>query len=127
MRRVGDVDVKQPAWRNLLLAAIARNTVRGLPKPDGLPVGGDLALQRKFGRHRLVYRLPDKTVTLGSVKDTALDEARAAWLRDNPLTVTLECGRQVVVTYDNDNLVLPRPWPIEYYRRQQRLQGAFAA
>jgi hypothetical protein len=69
--------------------------------------------------------MPDRTVTMGSVKDTALDEARADWLRDNPLTMTLECGRQVVVTYDNGDSVLPRPWPIEYYRRQ-RLQGAFA-
>jgi hypothetical protein len=122
VKRVADLDVKDPAWRDVVVAAVARGSVKGLPKPAGLPANGDLVLQQNaFGRHRVVYRMPDKTVTLGSVKDSHQQAVRQEWFRDHP--ITLESGRHVILTFDDGNPDLVRPWPIELFRRPT-LQGA---
>jgi len=104
-----------------VVAAIARSSVRGLPKPAGLPANGDLTLQRLFGRHRLVYRMPGKTVTLGSVKDDYREQVRQEWLRSNP--ITMRDGRRIIITFDFGNPDLPRPEPAELFRRPT-LRGA---
>ncbi len=122
MKRVADLDVKDPVWREIVVAAIARGSVRGLPKPAGLPTDGDLTLQYNvYGRRRVIYRMANQTVTLGSCKDSYFEQLRQEWLRDHP--VTLECGRQVVVTFDGGNPDLARPLPVELFRRPT-LQGA---
>lgn len=115
MKRVADLDVKDPAWREIVVAAAVRNSVKGLPRPAGLPDGGDVTLLRMFGRHRVVYRLPGRTILLGSVKDDCREQIRQEWLEDHP--ITLKDGRRVVITFDFGNPDLPRPEPAELFRR----------
>jgi hypothetical protein len=117
-----DLDIKRPEWSEIVCAAIARSSVRGLPKPAGLPANGDLTLQcNVYGRHRVVYRMPGRIVTLGTVRETYQQVVRQEWLQDNP--ITLESGRRVVVTFDDGNPDLPRPMPAELYRPLHQ-QGA---
>lgn len=109
-----DIVVRQPQWRAIVEAAIARGSVRGLPHPADLPPG-DLVVQKMFLRWRVVCRVKDgKTITLGSATDAGREQLQQQ-LFGQPRLMTLESGRQVVVIRDRPGLFYPIP--AEVYAR----------
>lgn len=107
--------VKQPQWYDAVEAAIATGSARGVPHPPDLPPGGYLAVSFSFLRWRVQYRMKGRQVLLGSATEAGREQLRRRYLAKHP--ITLENGRQVVVTFDHDNPDLVRPIPIEVFRR----------
>lgn len=119
MKRTPDLDVKNPAWRDTVLAIIARKSTHGVPQPAGLPDDGYYRLRLLKGRWRVSYVVNRRQeVTLGTVDAGYCDQARKDWFGNKPkITLTLESGRRVMVFFDHGNPDLPRPVPVEVAAR----------
>ncbi len=108
--------IKEPQWRATVEAVIARGTARGAPIPPDLPPGGSLALVKSYLHWRVQYRIKKGSlILLGSATAEGRSELRLRYLADHP--ITLESGRQVIVTFDDANPDLVRPVPVEVFRQ----------
>lgn len=111
-----DIIVKEPQWADTVEAVIAKGSVRGVPIPPDLPPGGQLAIANSYLRWRVQYRMKGRQILLGSATEAGREELRRRYLAKRPpMTITLECGRQVVVLFDRLNL--PYPVPAERFRQ----------
>ena len=120
------LDVKDPAWRETVLAVLSAKTTRGVPIPDGLEPGGRLKLGRAYGRWRVSYCFDGAyIITLGTASIAHQEELYQEHLRRGR-RIWLDDGTPTIVVYDDNNPDLPRPVPERVYRQQMQGQRSFA-